>query len=711
MSLGTIIKIRLAALGLGLVVANAADAAATLKDLETPDIESARSGMAQADWRDELSDWLENNLKSDSVPFSFVYDGKSSGEFFANCEFTETRQEPDKGPTQRTLRYLDKKTGLEVRCEAVIFRDHPGVEWVVKFKNTSGRETPILSDIQALDTTLAHKNNEFTLHHALGAGEGIDARKEDLRPLSRPLLPDSRIRIAPLNGRSSWGDSLPFFNIEMSENRGVIASIGWTGQWLAQFARSSNSLHLQAGMELTHLKLYPGEEIRTPKMMLLFWQGHRYYGQNLLRRMVLAHYHPQKDDKPATMPFAASMDAWTATEQNQLDYAARFEKLGIEYLWLDAGWWKDSNAQEKVLPTHIGPISRQRFPNGFRPLTDALRKKGMGLVVWFAPEYQGGGSWMNRAFPEFFLRLKKGGQADMFTIMNFGDKNALQFLTDATATMIETEGIGVYRLDGPMGGDCPLPEKQPLPWWREADKPDRQGITEIRYVEGLYSFWDEIVRRNPGLLIDLCGGGATRVDIEAMSRCVYAWRSDWNHPGFEPEAEQSRTYAASFWLPSTGTAIGYPETYSFRSSINNGVALCWNPDQPPISPLAAPVKQKPPYELKKVTRTTVDKVVREGLQVTEPFPWDSAMRLTQEFKRVRHLFYGDFYPLTPCSVADDVWLAYQFHKDDSREGMVLAFRRFKCATASAKLKLWGLAPDHSYELNFADTGIRKTFTG
>jgi alpha-galactosidase len=419
------------------------------KDLATPTLDTATMGMSQSAWSTGVNQWLETNLfKPGFAPFSFVYDGKCSREFLAGWDFTTTKKQLNNTQTQHILTYTDPKTGLEVRCEAVVFNDYPAVEWVLKFKNTEGRETPIISDIQALDTTLTDQNNEFTLHHALGVGEGIDARKEDLRPLSRPLPPDSNLKISPLYGRSSWGDSLPFFNIEMSNNQGVIASIGWTGQWLANFSRDANSLTIRAGMELTHLKLYPGEEIRSPRIMLLFWQGHRYYGQNLLRRMILAHYHPQKDGKPVTMPFTTSLHFDNGMEQSVIDLASQAEKLGVEYLWLDAGWW-----DRTTVASHIGPIDPKRFPNGFRPLADALKQKGMGLLVWFAPEYPGGGSWLDKAFPEMFLRLKD--KPDGITMLNLGNKNAWEFIVNHMSAMIAKQGIGIFRIDGPLGADCP----------------------------------------------------------------------------------------------------------------------------------------------------------------------------------------------------------------------------------------------------------------
>lgn len=683
------------------------------KDLAIPMRESAALAMSQAPWRTGLEEWLESNLsKPGLVPFSFLYEGKSSKEFLAGWEFTHTSKPIDKTGTKHFLTYLDKKTGLEVCWEVMVFDEHPAVEWMVKFKNTEGSETAILADIQALDAALLDAGNEFTLHHAQGVGEGIWARKDDFRPISRSLMSDSEIKLAPQYGRSSWGDSLPFFNIEMSNNRGVILGIGWTGQWCAKFTRKANQLYLQAGMERTHLKLYPGEAIRTPKILLLFWQRHRIYGQNLLRRIILAHYHPQKEGKPLTMPFLASAaalyhESFKATEQNQIEFASQFASLGVEYLWMDVGW--------HVSGSHIGPVDRQRFPNGLQAVSDVLKKMNMGLLVWFAPEFQGGGNtWMEKSYPSWFLRLKNKAVSDPFTMLNFGDKNALALITDCTSAMIQKEGIGIYRLDGPIGANCPHEEKQPLPWWRDADAPDRQGITEIRYIEGLYWFWDELVRRNPGLIVDLCGGGATRIDLEAMSRCVYLWRSDWDHPGFEPVGQQAQTYGASLWLPSTGIGSGYPDTYSFRSSINNGVVIAWNPYQPDIMqdwPLAYPVEQKEPYTLEKAPRTTVDDVVREGYVVTEPFPWEAARRLTDEFKRIRHFFYGDFYPLTPYSTADDAWMAFQCHKEDLQQGMVLAFRRAECPVGTITLKLWGLSSEVRYEVFLEDGGVKQTYTG
>ena len=419
---------------------------ASEKSLNSSPLESVNSGvdMSQAACWDDIQQWIETNLsKLGTAPFSFVYDGKISEVFLSDWDFTVTEVPLDEKRTQRILTYTAPQTGLEVRCETTIFKDHPAVEWVLKFKNSGECETPIISDIQALDTTITNEHNEFTLHYGSGVQEGVAAGADDFGPRTRPLPPNSNFGFSPLHGRSSWGESLPFFNIETSK-KGIMVGIGWTGQWFANFSRDSQSLGVCAGMELTHLKLYPGEEIRTPRILLLFWQGHRIFGQNLLRRMILAHYHPQREGKPLTVPLLASSaglynEAFEATEQNQVEYASKFAPLEVEYLWMDVGW------HVTVPSTPIGPADPERFPDGLRPLSDALKKMNMGLLGWMAPEYQGGGTWMERDHPELFLTLKDEEVADLppFKILNFGDKRALEMITDYISDLIQKEGIGI----------------------------------------------------------------------------------------------------------------------------------------------------------------------------------------------------------------------------------------------------------------------------
>jgi hypothetical protein len=82
-----------------------------------------------------------------------------------------------------------------------------------------------------------------------------------------------------------------------------------------------------------------------------------------------------------------------------------------------------------------------------------------------------------------------------------------------------------------------------------------------------------------------------------------------------------------------------------------------------------------------------------------------------DFRRARPLFYGDYYPLTANAAEDDVWAAFQMHRPDLGEGMILAFRRKDAPFVTADFRLHALDRDATYELTDADTGRKRQVSG
>jgi len=68
-------------------------------------------------------------------------------------------------------------------------------------------------------------------------------------------------------------------------------------------------------------------------------------------------------------------------------------------------------------------------------------------------------------------------------LFNLGNDTARLWLTDHISGLIAKEGIDLYRQDFNM---------DPLPTGGAADAADRQGITEIRHVQGYLAYWDEL---------------------------------------------------------------------------------------------------------------------------------------------------------------------------------------------------------------------------
>ena len=86
-------------------------------------------------------------------------------------------------------------------------------------------------------------------------------------------------------------------------------------------------------------------------------------------------------------------------------------------------------------------------------------------------------------------------------------------------------------------------------------------------------------------------------------------------------------------------------------------------------------------------------------------------RLYGHVREIAPHFYGDFYPLTPYSLGDDVWLAWQFNNPESGDGMVQAFRREKSVYESARFCLRGLEPEANYSIGNIAVSNFKTEIG
>ena len=254
-------------------------------------------------------------------PFSFTYGGKS----FRDLAWKPARasRKLDDRRTEHTLTYADDKTGLHVRCVAVEYHDFPAVEWTVYFRNAGTSSTPILERIQGLDARFERgADGEFVLHGIKGDFE----KAEGYEPWRQTLASQAVATFAPPgSGKSCDGPKgWPYFNLQYPGG-GVILAVGWPGQWSSSFTRDNAAgLRIQAGQELTRLILKPGEEIRTPLIALLFWQGADVVeAQNLWRRWFRAttcrrsraNRRPPRPSSPcsATMPSGPSCrPSWTA---------------------------------------------------------------------------------------------------------------------------------------------------------------------------------------------------------------------------------------------------------------------------------------------------------------------------------------------------------------------------------------------------------------
>ncbi len=628
-------------------------------------------------------EWVGSNLlrqgPSQRVPpFSFQYSGKSSESFLGQWRFKLGATIRGDRNWTRTDVYTDPATGLEVRCELQFFEDFPGVEWVLYFKNPGREPTPIIESIRALDTRLLSGHGSTMLRYALGS----DAKPTDFSPQEKVIGPETNVVLAPIGGRSSDSTAVPFFNLVSNAGdgcegclEGVMAGLGWSGQWEASFRGVQRGVDVTMGMQRTHLKLLPGETIRTPRILLLFWQGtDEMRGNNLLRSFLLAYHTPHPGGKMPEVPVAHNTwfqfdEGNSVTESNLIDFAKRLHerKLAIDAMVIDAGWF------EGGWPSGAGSWfpKKDSFPNGLRPVGDAVHQLGMRFCVWYEPERVSSGSWLDTHHPEWLLREGKKDElmskSDEQKLFNLGNPEARQWLTDYISTQIDQFGIDIYRHDFNI---------EPLGFWQKADAPDRIGMSEIRYVEGFYQYWDELQRRHPNLLIDNCASGGRRIDLETTSRAIPLWRSD--HAG-TPIGVQALGLGLNLVIPLSSSGFFTskempPNLYEGRNIMSAGMVCTWDPRRPEFD---------------------------EAL----------ARQIVKEQKLVAPLFRGDIYPLTKVTTSEKDWMAYQCHRADLGQGMIMAFRRQESAEDTLVVKARGLKLNATYELEDLDAATKRVVSG
>jgi len=615
--------------------------------------------------------WMEKHFAKGVVPpFSFIYGGKKSDALIKNWQYHSEKLPVDDPQAEKyRYTYTDKSTGLTVKCTVTCFTDFPAIDWVVHFSNTSGKNTPLIEAAAVINQSFtSNAKGAFVLHRSMGS----DVRKDDFYPIEKTLQKGELAEIVQTRGRSSDYSAFPFFNVEMPGRGGIIAAIGWTGSWFANVkAVDEQTVSLQSGMGKMRITLYPGEEMRTPRICLFFWNDpNRMAGHNQFRQLMLAHYSRKINGSVPLSPLCNTFDGddpepcgvtECMTEEFCIAMVKRQQQFKMlpEVFWLDAGWYAlDIEGEDGTWLHNIGnwSVDKTRYPNGLRPVADAVHAVGAKFIVWFEPERVRPRSEMGLAHPEWLLQIPERESR----VLNLGDPDARKWVTDHLTAFMKTEGIDYYRQD------CNI---DPLPYWNANDTPDRIGMTQIKHIEGLYAMWDSLLVRFPDLLIDNCASGGRRIDIETNLRSSPLLASDYEYT--QSEGKQCHNYALNFYLPVHGALIFAADNYSFRSALNATLCLCWE-----------------------ITG-----------KYSDPIP--TIRNRIAEFKELRPYFYGDYYPLTPPKdyLRDDKWMAYQMDRPSQQDGIILAFRRADCPVDSVRVQISGLDNEAFYDLFFEDYGL------
>ena len=502
--------------------------------------------------------WYDSHIRTAQSPaYDFSVGGRSLQNHLRDWEIAvgEEGAPDDRGGKPTTVSLRHKKSGLCARVEAVIFEAQAACEWTVFLQNKGDAMSPVIRRFLCADCTL--ETGRTNVLFSRGSASAAD----DFELLCS-AVPPTQMRFSATCGRTE--SVLPFFNL-CGNTGGAVLSVGWTGQWFTALRQTANGVRVRAGQEYFRAPLEPGEEVRSPLCSLTFYEGgNALKGFDRFRQMMLHCVYPASLQPMRSYLFADEFCTATGDELIRQINAMPAETLrSIDTFWMDAGWY----TYEKSWYDGVGNWTPDaaRFPDGLRPLSDAIKAKGKRFLLWYEPERVREGTILFEEGSRHAGWIVRQGDN---LLWNLADDEACRCLTDYIAASLLENGVSVYRQDFNFW---------PLEYWHKADKAfcgGRRGITENHYVTNLYRYLDALCARVPGLIIDNCASGGKRLDQEMCRRSVPLWRSDYNCvpadgtvPADIAEATQAMTCGLSCWLPMSGTMQLASSDYVFRSGL------------------------------------------------------------------------------------------------------------------------------------------------
>jgi len=513
-------------------------------------------------------------------------------------------------------------------------------------------------------------------------------------------------------GKSSNGQ-MPMFTLESEGlGAGLHMALGWSGQWNTNFEALPSSVRVTVSLENASFALLPDEHIRHIRILAsgfgqddLAASGYhseklpiRAVGTAILRRTLLDHYSVRDADGELIYPKIANFgypanvsggETWqfSMSEEQQLEVALALKsnEADVEEHWIDVGWGSNvgsfyANMQYPLVKT-AGPT----FPRSLKPIFDldhnaSVGKRSLNGVVWTMAHGSASGSYLNKTHPEWMLLNPQnpGGTYGLDLSQPQCVDWITQFISD---TMIQWN-YEVFRHE--MGMDY---ANVPFWSWKDSTLPNpelRRGITEVKWIEGQYQFWDGVRAAKPGAVIDHCAGGGRNIDLETISRGIWKWRSDFmvnttRHRSFYEDLsvpQQSMTMGLGFYHPMNAHFAYWADAYAWRSAATTGIVIAWD-----------------------VRNDTLAQQHLLALAVAET-------------KRLRkYTTTGDLWWLTPQTLLTTSWAAWQYHMPDTPSmGMAVFFRRSQAEQTTMVAGLRGIdnSTDACYQVALYDENYALT---
>ena len=314
-------------------------------------------------------------------------------------------------------------------------------------------------------------------------------------------------------------DYFPFAALEDRK-----AGVTWAVQlacpssWMMEIRRKDDCLNLMAGLpdeDFGHWAktIRPGERFQTPEACLTAGRG----GMDEVSQRLLTVQRRKMPQPDAELPvmFNEYCTTWgNPTHENLKQIAECLDGKGMEFLVIDAGWYRKPGIGWSDCGGDWIPEETEMFPEGLKATADMIRAHGMKPGLWFEPETCAPNADVFRR--EDLLLTRDGAviDTDNRRFLDMRKEEVHAYLEERVIELLKRCGFEYTKIDYNccIGMGC--------------DDPDSIGEGLRQNMQGTLRFFRRLREAIPGITIENCSSGGHRLEPSLMAVTDMASFSD-----------------------------------------------------------------------------------------------------------------------------------------------------------------------------------------
>ena len=442
------------------------------------------------------------------------------------------------------------------------------------------------------------------------------------------------------------------------------ACLVYSGNFVAAAQKDQkNQTRFQMGIHPTNFcfHLEKGEAFDTPQAIL------SYSGTGLTKlsqqyHEIIREHICRGAYKHAKRPIL--INNWEATyfdfnEEKILKIAEQAQKLGIEMLVLDDGWFGKREDDNSGLGDWF--VNEKKMNGSMAQLAEKIHKMGMKFGLWFEPEMISEDSDLYRAHPDWAFAIpgRVPNHSRNQLVLDMTREDVREYLLERLTTIVHDAKIDYVKWDM---------NRSVCDVYSHVAAQNRNGELYHRYVLGVYDLLERFLAACPDLLLEGCSGGGGRYDAGMMYYSPQIWCSD----NTDAINRLSIQYGSSFFYP--------------ISTVGSHVSVCPNHQTGRVTPFR--------------TRGDVALAGSFGYEMDLNKISEEEKEMVKEQVAAMHEYYeltheGLYYRLTGLKKQD--FMAWEFvAKDQSRALLTIVKTDAEGNMLPVHTKVCGLAEDKLY---------------